>query len=70
MAKHALNPSPDEVWFHPLTFNAYLIHSVTDDGWTRYQSINPQTNKPTEFTALWTQPTLSFINKYKRQDNE
>ena len=63
MAKHALNPSPDEVWFHPLTFNAYRIHSITDDGWTRYYTEGHK-------IPLYTMPTLDFVNKYKKQVNK
>lgn len=69
MADHKLNPKEGETWFHPLTLNTYRIHSVTDDGWVRYQSVNAHTNKVIAFTALWTQPTLKFITKYQKQVN-
>lgn len=62
MAKHKLNPVPGELWFHPFTFNTYVIHSITDDGWVRYR--NSHGFQSTGF--LLTQPTLDFIKVYKR----
>lgn len=67
MAKHKINPSEGEVWYHPLTFNMYTIHSVTDDGWVRFRVTYP-TQKHEE-GYLHTQPTLDFIRKYRRKEN-
>lgn len=66
MAKHKLNPSPGDTFYHPITFNAYLVHSLTDDGWVRFRPINPMTNRPVE-GPLFTEPTLDFIRKYRKQ---
>lgn len=57
-SKH--NPVEGEVWEHPLTHNRYTIHSVTNDGWTRYHT----EGRP--IPPLYTQPTLSFITKYRK----
>lgn len=69
LAEHKLNPKEGEVWYHPLTLNEYSIHSVTDDGWVRYRSIDPRTNRSVDISPLWTQPTLNFIKKYQRSNN-
>lgn len=64
MSEHKLNPKPGELWFHPLTFNAYTIHSVTDDGWVRFKVAYP--SQMEELVPFHTQPTLDFIRTYKR----
>ena len=66
MASHKLNPKPGETYFHPLTFNAYRIHSLTDDGWIRFQPLTPQN---VVVRTIMTMPTLDFINRYKKQEN-
>ncbi len=68
MAEHKINPKPGETWFHPMTFNRYTIHSITDDGWVRYQSSHNDRSLYTHPT-LYTQPTLNFIRTYKKWVN-
>lgn len=65
MADHKLNPKDGETWYHPLTLNAYRIHSLASDGWVRFQALTP-TN--TVLPMITTMPTLEFIQKYKRQE--
>ncbi len=67
MAKHKLHPEPGETWYHPITFNAYQVHSLSDDGWVRYRVLMP-TGELTKYTPLFTEPTLDFVRKYKRQE--
>lgn len=67
MAKHKINPEPGDTYYHPLTFNAYEVHSLTDDGWVRYTPLKPNGQK-VEHTALWTMPTLKFIGMYRKQE--
>jgi hypothetical protein len=64
MAPHKLNPVPEEVWYHPDTLNQYRIHSLTDDGWVRYYAPHDRTGKCGG--PLYTEPTLTFISKYRR----
>ncbi len=66
MSEHRLNPKPGEVWRHRTTSNRYLIHSVTDDGWLRYSVMLPS---GVAMTPLWTQPTLDFIQKYRKLED-
>ncbi len=63
MAEHKLNPKEGETWFHPLTFNAYRIHSLTSDGWVRYQAVTPT---GTMLPMITTMPTLDFVRMYQR----
>lgn len=60
-------PQAGDTYFHPITFNAYLVHSLTDDGWVRYRSLRPG-GMPVTRAALWTMPTLEFIRMYQRQE--
>ena len=65
MAQHLLNPVEGETWEHPNSRNQYRIHSVTDDGWTRYYSSHPS-QPDHDCYPLWTQPTLKFIAIYRK----
>jgi hypothetical protein len=59
-------PEPGETWFHHLTFNAYRIHSLSPDGWVRYQAVTPT---GTVLPMVTTMPTLEFVGKYNRQED-
>lgn len=63
--ERAVHPEENDIWYHPHSRNMYRIHSVTDDGWTRYHWWQPGTNT---VMPLYTQPTLDFINMYKRSE--
>lgn len=64
MAEHKLNPREGETWFHPRTFNVYRIHSLSPDGWVRYQAITPSGGL---LPMVTTMPTLDFVRVYVLQ---
>lgn len=60
-------PEPGEVWEHPDSRNQYMVHSRTDDGWTRYYSHHASV-KVHDCFPLYTQPTDRFASIYRKRE--
>lgn len=55
-------PEAGELWEHAVSRHQYLIHSRTDDGWTRYRVAAGRY----DYYPLWTMPTDRFMDTYRK----
>lgn len=66
-AREESYPKTNDVWEHPKTWNLYVIHSVSVDGWTRYVSTELGRRVPKTY-PMYTMPTDEFMKRYRRVD--
>ncbi len=59
------SPVEGQTWEHPLSRAQYRVHSVTEDGWTRYYAWRGATPADLPF-PIFTQPTERFAGIYRK----